>query len=717
MANLAFHVDAFDPTTGDKLGNGPLASVTRWEYTARVDRAGSVSFEMAASDPQAEHITNRYQAHGYALLDGVRINVGKGIIDKKEVVPGADGRAAIRVSGLDILGRANYRTMRNFEIGADSGSSLADALVAIQSGFVTGLSFVVVGSVPNDYFYAKFDGESALGALIYLAEKTETHFYYDPESLIGNVVFTAAFTDSGIVAVRARGQLGPNQCAITSLTQTIDSNEYLNRMYVRASGTDRETALTLAATTRTAGAGFTLNKVDSYIQNDTAIAANGGEIVDFPEVQFPEISPIDNTDADYVAASNMLFDVARRELIRRSTIAQQRTYTLAVAGCDARLRPMQTIRVVYLDSEQGINIDEDLYILEATWSMDSSGIRTTGLVVSTEEYWPKSANDNGAQRAVSTKVFQTHPQISLNEWQSNKTMLVGHDAVLGDIVGEFAFMFGPGTVMVKEALFRFKLGQFLSAGYRYTLDAATLQNDAISTGNSSIVNSADANPAVTDDFVGDVDAYTGATSTTDDSGASIVTGSNATGTMMTAPQDPTQVSTSNESFAGDPHFHNHGHTHPNTELAQHTHPAGHNHDVTHVHDMTHAHDFSHVHNVEHNHNSPQHTHLLTDVLNEGYGLSQIPALSTYAIADLEYAINGGGFLPLDVDAISMSGGFWEVDITEKVTHPTIPFRPAQSSGNNLVEIRRKGAAATGKNVSIDAIVYTRTVIQSVRIAP
>lgn len=713
MSGFEFYVDLFDQTIPSKLGSGPLPSVTRWTYTARLDRAGSVALEMSATDPQASHIRNRTQARGYALLNGVWTNVGYGLLDKVETIPGQDGRATVRISGLDIIGRLNYRNMRNMEFGAGSGTTLAAALSDIIDEFVPGFTFLVDGTVPNDYFYAKFDGESILSALVYLAEKTETHFYLSGVTDNAIVTFTADFTDSGIRAVRAGGDLATNACAITSLTKTVDTSEFLNRMYVRGAGEDWDSALTLAATDRVAPAGYTLNASESYIQNDVAIAEED-EIVDHPEVHFPEISPIANTDADYVAAANMLFDVALRELTRRSTKLHQETYTLAVANCNALLRPMQTIRLVYKDAEQGIDIDDDLYILEATLEMDANGARTTGLVVSTEDHWPRGANDNGARRAVQSKVFQTHPQSSLNEWESYKTMLVGNDGST-DFVGEFPFLIGPGTILLKQVLFRFKVEQVLAALYTYALAAGdTDQNAAANTGSTSVT----------------IDNETVNVQTT--SLTVSASGSTDIGTTI-LPEEPA----SPDAFT-DTNFNDLGEA---TQGMIDDGGGDHHHDVTqHVHDFTHTHEIGghdhaviteHGHSVDpnphdhvvdahshtntgHVHSSPQHIHGLPD-LNGTFGLVQAPALSTYAMSDLEYAINGGSWVSLDT-ATDVSGGYFQVDITTECTHPTIPQRPAQSSGNNLVEIRRKSAAATGKSAQIQGIVYVRSVIQAVTVS-
>ena len=49
---MRFYLDIED-VSGNRLGSGPIASVSRWQSTAKMDQAGEFAFAMAASDEQA----------------------------------------------------------------------------------------------------------------------------------------------------------------------------------------------------------------------------------------------------------------------------------------------------------------------------------------------------------------------------------------------------------------------------------------------------------------------------------------------------------------------------------------------------------------------------------------------------------------------------------------------------------------------------------------
>src|SRR5690606_38968273 len=113
----------------------------------------------------------------------------------------------------------------------------------------------------------------------------------------------------------------------------------INRIYPRGSG-NANVQLTLRATTRTAPAGYTLNAAENYIEYDAGVASDG--LIE-RQVDFRDIGPIDNTDADIVSASNALFDAALEELRRRSSEIEEAVYVVQLEGCSQLLRPMQSI--------------------------------------------------------------------------------------------------------------------------------------------------------------------------------------------------------------------------------------------------------------------------------------------------------------------------------------------------------------------------------------
>ncbi len=134
------------------------------------------------------------------------------------------------------------------------------------------------------------------------------------------------------------------------------------------------------------GVEWHLDRSQTSIENYTARTAYGHHRT---ALQFKEISPLTNSDADVTAAANALLLAAYHWLRQRS--APAKFYSLAVAKCNVLLLPGQTIRVVakgYVEDSAYINIDTDLIIIEAQNEIGAGGARTTGLTVSTIDRWP-----------------------------------------------------------------------------------------------------------------------------------------------------------------------------------------------------------------------------------------------------------------------------------------------------------------------------------------
>lgn len=647
MSEFEFEVNIYD-NSGTPLGSGPLTSVTRWEYTARFDRAGSIAFAFDAADHNAQYATNTRIVRAMALLDGVWTEVGAGRIDQLGLTPMSHGVATYGASGLDLIGELGWRSVGQLEIGKPNGTAHANALDALAAFAPSGWTFLPAGNPGNDYIYARYDGESVLGALVYLAEKTGTHFYRSADRTL---TFTGDFLDSGKRAVGGWGDRGPNECTITSLTETIDTHGLLTRVYPYGSGTGRS-RLTLAASNRTAPPGYVFNRAENYIENLSATAQYG--LRDFPALEFKEITPISNTAANMRAAANMLFDSALAELRRRSTLASQRTYDVELSGCQWLLRPMQTIRIINEEPEIGVMIDEELKILEATWAMDSSGIQTTRLVVSTDDRWPESDASAAAERAVQGRVFQAHPQLGPNSYWENATLYVGSD--LANHVAEFPFVLGPEVSTIDRVRFRYKVTEALSmvsivagkANVDFDVDVNSISVSVSVSGNINIshthsipdhqhtitvaggsagddllINAAGGTGFLTKATPGDLSLNTNV-----DSGAT--TSSSGGSTNLALSGSGTGSGSGSGSGAVD----------------------------------------------------------LSDAIGVSYGVNRAGASRTYDMDELEYSVNGGAWADL-TDGVGAGDGYYEIDITNEVMNAD-DFTPLHE--NNVIEIRRKSGA-------------------------
>lgn len=436
---------------GQKQGNGPITSASRWASTARMSKAGDFEFEMPASDPKAVSVRKKYIARAYARLNGQRIEVGAGIIDNIQKIVQVDGTVALRVSGDDLVRELTYRSVKNLKLYTGGNPVTHAAAVAAVGGYApAGWSFTPDGAPPNDNIYGYFNGETVLQGMVKVAEKSQNHFYRGTGR---SLIFASSFTASGVRAIQARGDLSPTTCAITKLTEQIDTYDLITRIYPRGSG-NGEVQLTLRATSRVAPAGFTLDAAQNYIENDTAEATYG--IIE-RQVDYRDIGPVENTDADIQAAANMLFDAALETLKRQSTELEQATYTVQLAGCSQLLRPMQSIRMVYRDTPAGLNINADLNILEATWQVDESGLYTTDLVVSNADRWPKSDVSFLVDNLAEGHVYQALPQLNANSYVTayNKNVDENH-------IASFRFRFGREVTQLQQVLFEFQILSFES---------------------------------------------------------------------------------------------------------------------------------------------------------------------------------------------------------------------------------------------------------------
>lgn len=648
---FAFYVDVED-LAGNRLGGGPLTSVTRWTYTASMDKAGSFECSYLATDNQAAQVENERYLRAWALLNGVWTEVGYGRVSVVEQRPDEDGIVTVNASGLDVTVELSDRSVRKLAIGTGTGATHDAALTAISAFAPAGWVLVPADSPDNDYIYARFAGESALAALGELAKKTQTHFY---RSQGRQLVFTSTFESSDIRAIQATGELTPQTCAIQSITDDIDTHGLLTREYVSGSGTG-DARLTLAATSRTAPSGYVLNKAESYIEDTAATALYG--LREVPEIEFKEITPIANTDADVQGAANMLFDAAMLELRRRATLAQQHTYTLTIGGCSRLLRPMQSLRVVHFDPDQNIDIDDELYILESTWEADTNGIRTSRLVVSTDDRWPSSDIDSAAERAVEGKVFIAHPQIGPNSYWVNDRLYVGSDQALH--VAEFPFVLGPEVVNVERVVLRFKVEAVLS----FTSIVAGETEAEVVIDNTSI------DVSVT----GTIDISH--THTTPDHGHSHVVDYAAVPDRTISGTDVSGniVLHYSGSNVGDKHF--------NTDINPGALTSSSGGSTTLALTGSGTGTGTGTASID-----------LSDAIGVSYGVYRADASRTYGMDELEYAVNGGAWAPLD-DGTATGDGYFEIDLTALSPNPIYDpttFRPYQE--NNLVEIRRNDAVA------------------------
>ncbi len=114
---------------GTKVGPGPLAALT-WKHVARLDRGGSIAFDVPAISDRTSILALRRYARCYGQVGGTRTELGLGIIDSLDI--DTDARQ-ITVSGDDLLRELAMRTVSFLELknAGATPMSLSDALDAI----------------------------------------------------------------------------------------------------------------------------------------------------------------------------------------------------------------------------------------------------------------------------------------------------------------------------------------------------------------------------------------------------------------------------------------------------------------------------------------------------------------------------------------------------------------------------------------------------------
>ena len=415
---MRYWIDIED-RNGNKYGDGPIYTALYWEDTDPLDKAGTFTFAMPAGDPRRAIVKEKRIARCYTLVMGMPTELGAGIIDK--ITPRIDvvGNVTLEVSGDSLLRELANRSVGFLSLCDEEGNGVTDGIGQIMNCAPAGWS--VDGSVgtrePAGTVYASFAGESALNALVKVANQKGEHFRLQSGRKIAWLGPATGSVSSGIRAIQDGDPIAidanPNACIVQELTEEQDTYDICTRIYPFGSGIG-DARLTLAACTRPVPAGFSLDKAANCLINNAA-ETKYGRIDKY--LSFKDVSPISNTDADLESAANVLFDQASIYLTRHSTA--EKFYTIKVLKLDKLVRPGQTIRVVFrriIDNFEAYNIDRDLFILEAKNRIDNTGIRTTEIQVSTVDRYPENEQSFTVSQMDTGQSMESHPQLNANAY-------------------------------------------------------------------------------------------------------------------------------------------------------------------------------------------------------------------------------------------------------------------------------------------------------------
>ncbi|HAE59767.1 MAG TPA: hypothetical protein DCG54_09765 [Anaerolineae bacterium] len=647
MEIRSFWVDIED-AAGNKLGAGPLRA-DGWDQTARLSACGDFSFRASALDPnRAALAEKRVAVCRYIERDGTVDELGRGIIDKIVFSIDEDGALWLDVSGNDIGRELSYRSVGSLDL-AGSGLGVNDAPDQIMAFAPAGWS--ITDGLTETNVYAGYDGESVLSALSKSGEHIGEHWRLGSGRVVNWLGPASGFAASGVRAVQHVNSVVESESVddiaiILGLTEENDTADLLTRIIPRGSG-NGSAIVTISAATDGAPSGYTLNKPGNYVMRNDA-ESQYGRIE--RALDFKEIGPLSNTDADVQAASNALLQ-ASVEHLRRYGMPQK--FYKVDLHTNTILQPGSTLRVIYRNMVDGVvyyDLDGEYNILDATRRIDGTGILTVGVTISTIDRLPQSDIEYLAGQMSQAQVLAAHQQLgaSVDTLAWRDEMDDAHGASL-------RFWLGDEYTSVQRAILRFRIQPL-----RSTVKSVSAASTTSSSGGGGTSTSA-AGGGLTADGGSHLHNTTigSATPNAPDIGW-FRSGGFITPVSASSPGDVFQAGVS----------------------ATHDHPI-----PAHTHEVT----------------IPDHTHEVTPTINMLYGIFEESSGNTLGLADLVIKLNGGSDLSAGVE--SLGGGWYALDITAGLVNSV--YRPAQE--NNEVTF----STAVEKTARIEAQLTIRGVVQAV----
>jgi len=545
---------------------------------------------------------------------------GQGIVDKIVYAREDAGALWLDVSGNDIGRELSYRSVGSLDLAGIGGAGVSDGPQQIMALAPAGWS--IVDGTTGTNVYAGFDGETVLTALSKAGEHIGEHWRLGTGRVVTWLGPASGFLASGVRAVQhvnspADYESTAGIAIILKLEEESDAADLLTRVIPRGSG-NGSAIVTLAAATASAPSGYTLNKPGNYIMRNDADPLYGRIE---RALDFKEIGPLSNTDADVQAASNALMQPTIEPLRRYGV--PQKFYRLELHA-NALLQPGSTLRVVYRSVIDGVvllDIDDNYNILEATRQIDALGVVTSGVVISTIDRLPQSDVEYLAGQMSQAQVLAAHQQLGASvdtiPWRDE--MDNSHGASL-------KFWLGDEYTSVQRALLRFRIQPLRSTVKSVAAETTT----SASGGGGTSTSASGGGASVTSEgspHGHHVTVYNGAGGYPVNFDGTFLSSAGPTDTFQTQSESP-------------PHTHN-------------VSIPSHSHSVT----------------------IPDHTHDVTPVINTEYGIFEESGAATLSLADLVIMLNGGADLASSVE--SLGGGWYQLDLTEHLINAV--FRPTQEA--------------------------------------
>lgn len=358
---MDFWIDIED-SSGNRLGSGPIITATAWQSDPALSQAGTFSFSMPASDPQAALIQSRRVVRCYMPSEDGPVEIGAGIIESIGTSADAAGNLMLQVAGDDLLRELARRQVGDLTIDDGSGGATSTGPTLVMAYAPTG--WTLSGSSAVSILH-QFEGESVLNALIRIAEMTGESFRLGTGRQI--VWLTSTVTSDVHLFYGLGVPNAENTGAVLSITEDEDSYDAVTRIYPYGVG-NGDQRVTLSAATWSAPTGYQISTSSNYIRTTAETSTTRSEIY----MSFKDISD-----------ANTLAEAAYQYLSQHKDVAKFYSVECLLAE---RLQPGDSVHLVarrVIDNYQALDVDDDLEILAAGVRIDANGLRTTSLQLAT----------------------------------------------------------------------------------------------------------------------------------------------------------------------------------------------------------------------------------------------------------------------------------------------------------------------------------------------
>lgn len=646
-------------------GDGPVTSCLDLSITRRINGAGEWQATFPDNDPRTQLLALKSRLARWSV-DGVHVCTG--IVEQSSLALSDTGERILTVSGRDMLGELAETPLGFFELGATNTTNPA----AVPSTNVVQAMFVhmagydgtvwtghdLAGATPvqtTNGVVASFAGESVLAGLVRVAEHVGEQFrvYRDGSRRItwlGAAVPSSGVRAIGHAADATAAFANRDVCFIQNLGLESDGYELLTRVYPYGGG-EGNARLNIVNHTRSDPSGYsTLANAIANTDQETALGKVIGKYIEFKDIR-----PITEAgqslaegSASLIAAKNQLYDAGLAYLKANCTAGVVTTYRLSVSHIPDALDVGTTVHVIYQDDVYAI--DTDLIVTEMRSRYGAGTQESHELIVSSVVRERKTDTSSLVGSLVEGRVFQAHPQANVNAYTTGYRLVVGDDQTTGK--AELRFWFGQEVLQLKRALLRFNLSPIVSFTSTVGSDAEVEVGVTVSVSVSGEIDIPDHQHKIT------------------------VAGSSAGENLLLGTAGG--LGFLNKASSGD--------------VKVNTNP-----------------DSGGVSGVEltgTGTGTGTGTIDLSSALSTSYGIFRASALNTYAIGDLEYSLNGGAWSALSGAAV-LGANWYQLDLTASLYDAN--FRPVNTQ--NILEIRRRSAAATGKTAMMDAFLRVVEIIQ------